>query len=268
MDRSRPSRRLLCRFAIPVLLIGASAAATASPLPMLGSCPGGPPAVVVDVGHGVRASGAVSARGRPEFQFNRELAHTIAAALARAGGHPVLLNEDGADLSLAARVTQINAANPTLLLSVHHDSVQPRYLESWQVDGRNLDYSDKFAGFSLFISRKNAFAADSERFARDIGESLTASGLTPSLHHAEPIPGENRPLVDDALGLYAFNDLAVLRGTRAPAVLLEAGIIKNRDEEQRVETPAFREQVAAAVVVAVGRYCAGTSEAPRRQTSR
>ena len=237
--------------------------AGAAPPPMLGSCPGGSPRIVIDIGHGLGNPGSQSARGRPEFLFNRDLAHAIAAALARAGGHPLLFNEEGADLSLAARVATINQLRPSLLLSVHHDSVQPQYLEAWEVDGRKLDFSDRFAGYSLFVSRKNHFPAESERFARLIGEELTATGLQPSLHHAESITGENRPLLDARLGLYAYDGLAVLRGTVAPAVLLEAGVIKHRSEELTLQTPRFREQVATAIVAAVGHLCTAAADTPR-----
>jgi N-acetylmuramoyl-L-alanine amidase len=266
MDRFGAGRRRLLSLAV-LLVIGAPGAHAEPPVPMLGSCPGGSPKVVVDIGHSLQDGGAMSARGRSEFLFNRDLAHTIAAALARAGGHPVLLNEEGANLSLSARVAMINAAKPTLLLSVHHDSVQPQYLEDWQVDGQKRDFSDRFSGFSLFVSRKNVDFAESEQFARLIGEALTNEGMKPSLHHAEAIKGENKPLLDDALGIYAYDGLAVLRGTKAPAVLIEAGVIKHRSEELTVQTPRFREQVAKAVVAAVGRLCA-RGDATQRQPAK
>ncbi|NJO67755.1 MAG: N-acetylmuramoyl-L-alanine amidase [Rhodospirillales bacterium] len=218
-------RRLIGLAGLIVLAGTVPGIATPAPgiSPKLASCPGGPPAVAVDIGHDLTAKGAQSARGRGEFHFNRELAHSIAAALARAGARPVLINAEGDRLSLKARVEQINRTNPALLLSVHHDSVQPHFLQTWEVNGQTLDYSDRFSGFSLFVSRRNPQASASEQFARAIGEQLTSKGLRPSLHHAEPIKGENRPLLDSTLGVYAFDGLAVLRGTRAPAVLLEAG---------------------------------------------
>lgn len=223
--------------------------------PSLAGCPGGPPAIVVDVGHSIAEPGAVSARGKPEFAFNAPLAHAVAAALARAGAWPRLINEDGAKISLGERVALINRVRPDLVLSIHHDSVQPQYLQRWTVGGRALDYSDRFSGFSVFVSARNRAAADSRRFAAALGEALLAAGLTPSLHHAEPIPGEGRPLLDARLGLYAYDGLAVLKGAAAPAVLLEAGIIKNRDDEQVLDTPAFRKKVADAVIDAVAAWC-------------
>jgi N-acetylmuramoyl-L-alanine amidase len=43
------------------------------------------------------------------------------------------------------------------------------------------------------------------------------------LHHAEPVAGESRELIDRALGIYRYDELAVLRTATMPAVLFEAG---------------------------------------------
>ncbi len=252
MSRAAPLRALLVAF---VICLGGLSAPAAAATPSLAACPGGSPTVAVDVGHSKAEPGAISARGKPEFAFNGALAHAVAAALARAGAWPKLINEDGAKISLGERVEEINRTRPTLVLSIHHDSVQPRYLEAWSLADRSLDYSDRFSGFSIFVSNQNRAADASRRFATALGEALLAVGLTPSLHHAEPIPGEGRPLLDPRLGLYAFDGLAVLKGAVAPAALLEAGIIKNRTDEQTLDTPQFRSKVADAVVEAVAAWC-------------
>ncbi|MFO1128885.1 MAG: N-acetylmuramoyl-L-alanine amidase [Rhodospirillales bacterium] len=250
-----------------VVLVGATAgldATATAAAPSLAACPGGPPTIAVDVGHSLAEPGAISARGKPEFGFNVALAHAVAAALARAGAWPKLVNEDGATISLGERVERINRAHPDLVLSIHHDSVQPQYLQTWTEAGRTLDYSDRFSGFSLFVSNRNRAAGESRRWAVALGEALVAAGLTPSLHHAEAIAGENRPLLDPRLGIYAFDGLAVLKGAAAPAVLLEGGIIKNRSDEETLQTAQFRTKVADAVVVAVGAWCTGSKTAPGR----
>ena len=54
-----------------------------------------------------------------------------------------------------------------------------------------------------------------------------AAGEKPSLYHAEPIAGENRPLLDRRLGVHRFDGLAVLKTATMPAVLVEAGVIVN-----------------------------------------
>jgi hypothetical protein len=51
-------------------------------------------------------------------------------------------------------------------------------------------------------------------------------------------------------------NLAVLYESHMPAVLLEAGMIVNRAEEQVLSSPARRATVAKAVAGAVERFCA------------
>lgn len=222
--------------------------------------------VALDVGHSLASPGATSARGVPEFRFNRELAAVVADALVAAGFRKTfVINEDGRIRSLQARVVEAGRRRAGLFLAIHHDSLQPRYLSDWNLDGVTHRYSDRFHGFSLFVSEKNLRFADSRRFATLVGQALVARGLTPTLHHAEPIPGEGRLVLDAALGVYRFDNLIVLKEARMPAVILEAGVILNRDEERQLTDPAYRQRIAAAIVTAVGEWC---SRPPARQEER
>ena len=83
--------------------------------------------------------------------------------------------------------------------------------------------------------------------AKAIGERLLAAGETPSLYHATPIKGENRPLIDTRLGIHRFDDLVVLKTAPMPAVLVEAGVIANPDEEPRLQNPATITKIANAI---------------------
>jgi N-acetylmuramoyl-L-alanine amidase len=114
-----------------------------------------------------------------------------------------------------------------------------------------MAYGDRFAGFSLFVSRKNAYLPASLNCASAIGGALIRAGFKPSRHHAEPIPGENRPFADESNGVHYYDGLLVLKTARQPAVLMEAGIIVNRDEELTLREPATREKIAKAVAGAL-----------------
>lgn len=211
-----------------------------------------PPLLLIDVGHSPARAGATSARGAKEHDFNKALAETVLLRLREAGfPNARLLDDTGRDLSPAQRARLAGAAGAALLLSIHHDAAQPRYLEEWLVDGKKRKYCDRFQGFSLFCSYKNPAAEQSLALAKDLGARLVAAGLTPTLHHAEPIPGENRELLDPAAGVYRFDDLMILKNAPMPAVLLEAGVILNRQEELDCLRPERRELVAKAVVLAV-----------------
>lgn len=218
-------------------IVAALSAATSSPI--------GTPAVALDVGHSWQKPGALSARGVQEFEFNRALAETIASALRKHGFRVTLIGLDGEMDDLTARPQR--AAGADFFLSIHHDSVQLQYLESWTVAGKTHRYSDRFSGFSLFVSRRNPHFEQSIACASILGATLRAAGFTPSPHHAEPIPGESRPFADRENGVYYFDDLVVLRAATLPAVLLEAGIIVNRADEQKLRQPEMQARIAAAL---------------------
>ena len=211
--------------------------------------------VALDVWHTLSQPGATSARGRTEFEFNQRLARAVQAHLAARSIAAVLIGEAGGPMPLVQRTRLAQAAGASLFLSLHHDSVQPQYLSTWVVDGQVQSYSDVFRGYSVFVSESGGQPRDSLRFAALLGAGLRGAGFRPSLHHAEPIPGEGRPVVDAGLGIMRFDGLAVLRTAAMPAVLLEAGIIVNRGEEEAMRTPTVVERLAEVVADAVRGYC-------------
>lgn len=207
-------------------------------------------AIAVDVGHYHAKPGVISARGIPEFEYNLRLAREVADALRRAGHEVKLIGDDGLSDKLGNRSPR--ARGMDLFISIHHDSVRPRFLRNWEVEGAPLLYSDRFAGFSLFVSRRNPHTAASLACASAIGAGLRAAGFTPSRYHADPVVGESRPFADEANGVHYFDNLAVLKTATIPALLIEAGVIVNRDEELRMREPAVRARIVEAIVAGAG----------------
>src|SRR5690606_35787014 len=134
-----------------------------------------------------------------------------------------------------------------LFISIHHDSVQPHYLSQWEHEGVTRGYSDRFAGYSVFVSRLNPRVEASLKCASAAGAAMRRAGYAASRCHAEPIPGENRPFADEANGVHYFDNLVVLRTATVPALLFEAGVIVNRDEELRLREPADRRKITEAI---------------------
>jgi N-acetylmuramoyl-L-alanine amidase len=230
--------------------------------PASSSCDRGQFRVVVDVGHTAEAGGAISARGMPEYAFNLQLANRIGQSLTRAGfGKTIVLVTAGSTTSgLDSRVARANALPADLFLSVHHDSVPEAFLESWEYAGVQRPFSDRFKGHSLFISAENADPAGSLLFAQFLGGKLKSRGLRYTPHYTEAFMGfRQRELVDAEAGVYRYDQLRVLRETRMPAVLLEAGSIIHRGEEVQVASPKRQALVAAAVTQAVELFCAARS---------
>lgn len=191
--------------------------------------------VALDVGHSIKRAGATSASGAKEFDLNKALAHDVATHLSNAGISNHFIGDDGKMDVLTNRT--LAAVGDQLFLSIHHDSI----MQSWMP--RAKDYS----GFSVFVSRKNKQVATSLSCASKIGAALINAGFKPSRYHALPVEGQNRPFADEANGVHYFDDLIVLKTAKQPAVLVEAGVIVNSEDEARVTSTAGRQKYSAAI---------------------
>jgi N-acetylmuramoyl-L-alanine amidase len=206
---------------------------------LLAACAAPGREVALDVGHYAAEPGAISASGVPEFDYNLALAQRLRAALEREGLRVRMIGERGDYDDLRARTRAARGAS--LLVSIHHDSVKQRLLAQAQ----------RFSGFALFVSHRNPRAAQSLACASAIGARLRAAGFSASRYHADPGVGEGRPFADEANGVHWFDDLVVAASATMPAVLLEAGVIVNPQEERRMAEAGVRESIARAVAQGV-----------------
>jgi N-acetylmuramoyl-L-alanine amidase len=196
--------------------------------------------VAVDVGHYHAEPGVISASGIPEFEFNLKLALEVKDNLEKSGLKVRMIGEQGNLVFLNHRTRAARGAD--LFVSIHHDSMREHVLATKR---------DQLAGFSLFVSRNNPHAGRSLACASAIGAELRAAGLRPSRYHADPVIGENRPFADEANGVHFYDNLAVGKTASMPSVLVEAGVIVNRQEEKRMLDPQVRARIARAVAQGV-----------------
>jgi N-acetylmuramoyl-L-alanine amidase len=210
--------------------------------------------LAIDIGHSPTRYGATSARGRGEYAFNKELAEQLLQSVQEQGLQAFIITADDPEMVLEKRAQTANERKASLMLSIHHDSVQEHYLSEWTYEGKALRYSDKFSGYSIFISQRNSAYVYSRQAAGLLGIHLYNAGFTPTFHHAEPIPGENRPVLDDKYGIFQFDDLRILRNSTVPAVLLENGVIVNRDEEILLRNVVYQRALVNTITAAVNEF--------------
>jgi N-acetylmuramoyl-L-alanine amidase len=214
--------------------------------------------IVIDVGHTAKSEGAISARNVAEFVYNLRLAKRIEQQLKTDGfpGARLLVTEGGARRSLVTRVNAANNLAPNLFLSIHHDSVPDKFLEDWEFEGHKRHFSDRFSGYSVFVSRDNPDFPTSLAFAELLAREMKAQGLNYARQYSQPVMGRyQHPLLNKETGVYRYDELIVLRKTKMPAVLLESGSIINRDEELKMESDEHRDMVSHAVAAAVKQFC-------------
>jgi N-acetylmuramoyl-L-alanine amidase len=236
--------------------------ASNSAKPAAASCQRSTFRVVVDVGHTLDAPGATSARGVTEYAFNLQLAQQVKQTLVDAGFDQtvLLITDKNPPRGLFERAMRANAMPADVFVSIHHDSVPDYLLETWDYEGQQNHFSDRFKGYALFISKDNADRAGSLLFGKFLGKELQARGLRYTPHYTLELMGHRRrELVDAEAGVYRYDALIVLRSTRMPAVLLEAGSIVNRQEELELASPERRTLTSVAVAAAVEDFCAARS---------
>ncbi|WP_281984890.1 N-acetylmuramoyl-L-alanine amidase family protein [Azonexus hydrophilus] len=198
------------------------------------------PEIAIDVGHGGRDSGAISARGRSEFEFNRDLAGQLAQTLAERGRRVRPVNFDGNIGSLAARPEA--AVGSDFFISIHHDSVGEAWLLPWLWEGVERTHTEVKRGYGIFVSANNPDPATSLLCASAMGAMLRRAGFVPSDWH-----GRKHAPADAENGVWYFDNLVVLYRTTLPAVLFEAGVIKHKDEELELLDPARQARMADAL---------------------
>jgi N-acetylmuramoyl-L-alanine amidase len=225
--------------------------------------------IVLDVGHTATDAGATSARGVREYVFNLKLAQRIKDELVQVGFGSVflMLTQENGIGGLFQRVKRANSMNADIFISIHHDSVADAYLQRWLYQGKEYLYSDRSKGFSLHVSRSNRKYGESLRIAEALADALIARGLGPTTNPELCMPRGTKAL-EPARGIYQRLNLAVLNFTRMTAILLESGMIVNRDEELAVSSEAHHELVAAGIVESLTKLCGGRETDAGKQATR
>jgi N-acetylmuramoyl-L-alanine amidase len=216
-----------------------------------------PPRVAVDVGHTLADPGAISARGRSEFEFNRDLAALLVLALRSRGAEVREVNSTGAIGSLAARPEQARGSD--FFISIHHDSISPEYLQFWDWDGSEASHTTLKRGFGIFVSRRNPELAASLRCASTIGATLRRAGFEQTSWH-----GRKHQPADAGNGVWYYDNLVVLHKSTFPAVLFEAGVIKHREEELELIDGDRQARMADALAMGIA-ACLFVTEKPVRE---
>ncbi|OSI11559.1 N-acetylmuramoyl-L-alanine amidase [Neisseria zoodegmatis] len=213
------------------------------------------PLLVLDSGHTPKHGGALGIKGQYEVVYNDQFVSKLQPELEKAGWKVMLTRLPEQEIGLSERAALANKNGAVIFLSIHHDSAQLKYLQEVEHNGQKVYQTTRpIRGYSLFVSGKNPEFIKSQKLAASIGKELRGLGRVPTLHHAEPIAGENRLLLDKTNGVYRYDELAVLRQTTMPAVLLEIGVIVDKQDEAYISQTENQRAMINAIVRALQPY--------------
>jgi N-acetylmuramoyl-L-alanine amidase len=220
--------------------------------------------VAIDAGHGGEDSGAHGATGTYEKNVTLSIARRVKAKLDQeATIRGVLIRDGDYFIPLAGRVSKARAANADLFVSIHADafirpeargssvfalsehgatSAAARWLARKENDadligGVNVDVKDQYLKRTLIDLSQTATINDGLKLARSV---LHEIGEINDLHKGE---------VEQA-------GFAVLKAPDIPSILVETAFISNPEEERRLNSDAYQNKLADAIVAGIKDYFA------------
>lgn len=212
--------------------------------------------IVIDPGHGGKEVGAVGPGGLMEKDLTLAISRKLAASLAaKTGARIVLTREDDSVVSLDQRTAIANQYKADLFLSVHMNAAVVKDAKGSETYFLSLEASDELAkraaetenaasttpsptadlNLILWDLAQQQYVRESSRFAQTIQEEMNAATAV-----------QNRGVKQAPF--------KVLVGATMPAALVEVGFISNPEEETKLQSDEFQNQMVAAITRGVERY--------------
>jgi N-acetylmuramoyl-L-alanine amidase len=219
--------------------------------------------IVVDAGHGGHDPGAIGPRRVREKDVTLAMARKLARRLRDAGFEVVLTRDRDRYLALEERTAIANTARGDLFVSIHANAHPRRNragIESYYLNVADDRYAARLA------ARENGLdpAEGEEVLTRILTDLEVKASAGQSRRLAELVQREVtqgvRARVGDVRDLGVKGALFyVLLGARMPAVLVETAFVSNREEERRLASPRYQDEVAAGIARAVVAYARSDS---------
>ncbi len=208
--------------------------------------------IVVDPGHGGRDPGAVSPWGLKEKEVNLGIALYLKEFLEDRGFRVYLTRGDDRFVSLNERVRFSRENKADLFISIHANAYRLTKIRGFEVYYLSSKFSNeqsKILAISENLCEKQGLDL-SEQLKLSLGEILNGRNRRLTMDLASSIME-----TADTMGIYTRKIIGapfyVLKYNICPSVLIEAGYMTNRKDEQLLRTPLYRKQVALSIAEGV-----------------
>jgi N-acetylmuramoyl-L-alanine amidase len=224
--------------------------------------------VVIDAGHGGHDTGAIGRKGTREKDVTLAIARKLASQLRERGLEVLLTREDDRYLKLEERAHMANEMKGDLFISIHCNSAHTsklRGVETYTLNTSADRYSIRLA------ARENA---SSEKGISDLqfilADLATKANTEESTRLATRV---QKNLVSHLSSNYqGVKDLGtkealfyVLLGARMPAILVETAFLSHPEEEKRLGSEKYQDDVAQAIALGVEDFLGGRRQVAKVQ---
>lgn len=214
--------------------------------------------IIIDAGHGGEDPGAIGAMGTLEKNITLDIARTLKHRLDARGRCRVLLTRKADKyISLKERTCIANESGADLFLSIHVNFLPGRTINMIEtlyfgpskntVEMQLAEKENAGSGFS--ISDYNQLIKKLSKTVKLQESRLLAQSI--QRHLFQSMHTVNHEVKDYGVKRAPF---VVLLGAEMPGVLVEVSCLSNRDEEQRLRDPAYREAIASYIETGVIKY--------------
>jgi N-acetylmuramoyl-L-alanine amidase len=215
--------------------------------------------IVIDAGHGGKDPGAVGRKGLKEKDVVLDIAQRLKNILEADGFEVEMTRNSDNFVSLTRRAETSNKIKPDFFVSIHANAARSSsacgfevyYLSDAMDDNARavaaaenavLELEDNFKlkhsndlDATVWDLLYDEYRLESKEMAASLCNSLQCDSI-----------GKNRGV--KSARFY------VLKGVRAPSVLIEVGFISNTNEESRLRSSAFRQEIAEALAKGIISY--------------
>lgn len=218
--------------------------------------------VAIDAGHGGKDPGAIGAGGTREKEVVLAVAKRLANRINAVDGLRAVLIRDGDYfIALRERTRRARDANADLFISLHADAFNDRRVKGSSVFilsrtgassemarmlARRENAADRIGGVTLHDK--------DEQVATVLMDLSRAHTIEESMGVADVIRGELARVGDVHGQNVEQAGFAVLKSLDMPSILVELAFISNPDEERRLRSTAYQEQLATGLLQGIRRH--------------
>ncbi len=222
--------------------------------------------VVIDPGHGGKDPGAIGPQGLKEKDVVLKIARKLEKKLRdELGLEPILTRRDDRFISLDERTAIANAQKADLFISIHANAIRGRRtrgIETYVLNFATDEEAMKLAALENAVSTKKL--SDLQYILYDL---MRTAKISESRALAENVQGS---IYGRLRGKYSrVKDLGVkeapfyvLIGANMPCILVEVSFISNREEERRLRSDSYLDDLASGIKNGIMRYMREIGQPP------
>jgi len=216
--------------------------------------------IVIDPGHGGKDPGAIGSMGTREKDIVLDIARRLRDRLNSSGKYNVVLTREGdRSLSLAERVELVNLGRTDLFISLHVNALPQQrvnlietYYYGPPSDEETLRLAEQENRGSGLLTK------DFENMIKKIGNTFKeqeSASLAAAIQHSlfTNVKKYDKDTADAGTKIAPF---VVLLGVDSPSVLVEISCISKKQEELKLNLPAYREEITSFLAEGITRYLA------------